>query len=170
MARGPCHGAADAAASIPALAGSSASMVMVHVRQLLTADELIALEDSVPDPSTQAAFNRLGVCIRPGRFDEEEYKFGEFKRLTDKEVEREANLRQQAALYDESQRARQTSVCASKRILDLEAEERLEEEKHRKKMKQLKEEREQLHAKVVSCDLEAATKQEKAQAMALAHG
>lgn len=55
-----------------------------------TFSQVSSLEKNVPDPTTQAAFNRLGFCFRPGMLDDEEYKFGERRRLTRKEIQRDA--------------------------------------------------------------------------------
>lgn len=141
--------------------------VMELVRSLLTPEDIILLERSVPDPAGQAAFNRLGVCIRPGLYDDQQYKYGQFKRATREEEEREAKRMEQVKLFDESEAARQSSQAATKRLLEIEKEEKREQEEYERKKQKNEDERNKLRESIASFDAEVASKREQAKAMSV---
>ena len=110
----------------------------------MSAEQITALEKRVSDPTSQAVFTRLGVCIRPGLFDDQEYKFGEIRRLTQKEKEREDDRTREAMLYDKIKLVQDQSFISNKRLRDLEEEEKLEKERFEQRMSRLKDERKEL--------------------------
>ena len=140
--------------------------VMSYVRGLLSAEQISQLEDAVPDPSKEATFNCLGVCTRPGLYGDEHYCFGELKRLSKQEVEQEAKRQKRAMLYDESKRARASSVLAAQRMRELEEKGKREEEEFRKRMEDMRAERAQLEASMLTHDADARQKMDEANSLA----
>lgn len=133
--------------------------VMEKVRSTLTKEEILELENGMPDPSTQAAFNRLGVCCRPGLCDGESYAFGEFKRASVVEMEREAKRQKREQLFDESLEAKKRSDAATRQLQALSEKERLLQEEHQKGLQHIEAERKELEAQIDTFDAQAASKQ-----------
>lgn len=133
--------------------------VMEMVRSTLTKEEILELENEMPDPSTQAAFNRLGVCCRPGLCDGESYAFGEFKRASVVEMEREAKRQK---LFDESVQAKKKSDAATKKLQALYERARLLQEEHQKGLQRIEAERKELEAQIDTFDAQAVLKQNEA--------
>lgn len=82
------------------------------------------------------------------------------------EVEQEAKRQKRAMLYDESKRARASSVLAPQRMRELEEKGKREEEEFRKRMEDMRAERTQLEANMLTHDANARQKMDEANLLA----
>ena len=71
------------------------------------------------DKSDEARFNRLGVCFKPGHYNGDVYRYGEFKRISQTELEHQARLEKKTKLFEEAEEARKRSKTAHTEIESL---------------------------------------------------